>query len=133
MDPLHKARAKCFVDQFNDDALSGGGHIDGFATLGENIADAGGIALAHSAYVTSRAGAAPAKYGNWTAEQLFFLAAAQARCVKERPPSGASAKSGHSMQYHRVNGAMSNSPEFAAAFACRAGDHMVRADVCQLW
>ena len=130
IDPQHKARAKCFVDQYNDYSLSGGGHIDGFATLGENIADAGGLALAHAAYVATRNGAAPAKLGRWTDEQLFFVAAAQARCVKERPRKVAG---GHSMQYYRVNGTVANSPDFAGAFACKAGDKMVRANICQLW
>jgi putative endopeptidase len=136
LDPQHKERAKCFVDQFNDYKLSGGGHIDGFATLGENIADAGGIKLAHAAYVATRGAAppAPVKIGRWSDEQLFFLGAAQTRCQSTRSPAPAVAESGaHSLSYHRVNGTLANVREFAAAFACKAGAPMVRANACQLW
>ncbi|MCM2334804.1 MAG: M13 family peptidase, partial [Anaeromyxobacteraceae bacterium] len=89
-----------------------------------------------SAYQASRAGHLPeAPVAGFTAEQQFFLAAAQVWCTQIRPENARlrAATDPHSSAKWRVNGPLANLPEFANAFQCKAGDAMVRADRCEIW
>ncbi len=112
--------------------------MNGKLTLGENIADLGGLLIAHGAYRRSLEGKPePAPIDGLTGDQRFFLAWAQiwrsnirpefARLLVTVDPHGAAA--------FRTNGPMSNMPAFAQAFGCRQGDPMVRADSVrvQIW
>jgi endothelin-converting enzyme/putative endopeptidase len=127
-------RAQCLIDQFNDYVAVDDLHVNGKLTLGENIADLGGIKLAHAAYVAARGGA-PQKIGKLTDEQLFFLGHAQSWCMKVRPEIERElvTTNPHSPPKYRVNGPLSNLPDFAAAFSCNKGDQMVRANRCTIW
>jgi endothelin-converting enzyme/putative endopeptidase len=127
-------RAQCVVDQFGGYIAIDTIHLNGKLTEGENLADLGGLKLAHAAYVAARGGA-PRKLGKFTDEQLFFLGAAQAWCDKRRPELARvrAATDPHSPPQLRINGPVSNLPEFAAAFSCKAGDKMVRAAQCAVW
>ena len=60
---------------------------------------------------------------------------AQWACGDERPESKRvnAITNPHSPDEYRINGVVSNMPEFAAAFACKAGQPMVRKDVCRVW
>ena len=110
--------------------------LNGKLTLGENIADLGGLKLAFAAYQASRAGKLPeAPVGRYAADQQFFLAAAQVWCTQIRPENARlrAATDPHSNSRWRVNGPLSNLPEFARAFQCKAGDPMVRAERCDIW
>jgi predicted metalloendopeptidase len=71
----------------------------------------------------------------FTPEQRFFIAYAQARAANMTPElERRSIQSDpHPISRLRVNGPLSNMPEFASAFGCRAGDPMVRANRCQIW
>jgi predicted metalloendopeptidase len=73
--------------------------------------------------------------GGYSAEQQLFLAHAQAWCAQIRPENARlrAATDPHSSARWRVNGPLSNVPEFAKAFQCKAGDPMVRADRCVIW
>jgi putative endopeptidase len=129
-------RAECVVKQYDAYPVVDEVRLDGRLTLGENLADLGGLKLAFAAYQASRAGQRPeAPVAGYTAEQQFFLAAAQVWCTQIRPENARlrAATDPHSSARWRVNGPMSNLPEFAAAFQCRAGDAMVRADRCEVW
>jgi putative endopeptidase len=128
-------RAQCVVDQYNGYVAVDDLHLNGKLTLGENIADLGGLKLAHAAYVTARGGAQPQKMGKWTDDQLFFLGAAQSWCTKRRPEMARMrvTTDPHSPPQYRIDGPMSNLPEFANAFQCKAGDHMVRKNQCTIW
>jgi endothelin-converting enzyme/putative endopeptidase len=127
-------RAQCVVDQYNGYISVDDLHVNGKLTLGENIADLGGMKLAHAAYVKARGGE-PKKYGAHTDDQLFFLGIAQSWCTKRRPEMARVrvTTDPHSPPQFRINGPMSNLKEFADAFQCKAGDKMVRQYACVVW
>jgi putative endopeptidase len=128
-------RAQCVVDQYNGYVAIDDLHLNGKLTLGENIADLGGIKLAHASYVKARGSATPQKIGKWNDDQLFFLGQAQSWCTKRRPETARMrvTTDPHSPPQFRVNGPMSNLPEFANAFQCKPGDKMVRKTQCTIW
>ncbi len=122
------SRAANVARQYGAYAPAAGLRINGEQTLGENLADIGGLTLAYYAYERSLAGKPRAVVDGFTPEQRFFLGFAQAWHAKYRPEALrlAVATDVHSPDPWRVNGAVSAMPEFAAAFGCRAGDAMVR-------
>jgi endothelin-converting enzyme/putative endopeptidase len=71
----------------------------------------------------------------YTPSQQFFLAHAQAWCQLIRPENARlrALTDPHSPAQWRVNGPLSNLPEFARAFSCKPGDPMVRAEACTIW
>jgi endothelin-converting enzyme/putative endopeptidase len=135
-DDEFRRRAACFVEQYSDYEAIDEVRVDGRRTLGENLADAGAFRLALAAYRASRAGrpAEPAVLG-LSPEQQLLVAGAQVFCSRERPEATrrAASTSPHSPDRWRVNGALSNLPEFAAVFQCKAGDRMVRPKPCEIW
>jgi endothelin-converting enzyme/putative endopeptidase len=114
-------------------------HIKGKLTLGENIADLGGVKLALSTLERGEnaADAASKKTGGFTPEQQFFLGFAQSWCANYRPEALRLlvATNPHSPPKFRVNGPLSNMAEFASAFQCKEGAPMVRSarDRCEIW
>jgi predicted metalloendopeptidase len=129
-------RAACVEKQYQGYTVLDGVTVNGKLTLGENIADLGGLRLALAAYRASRQGQLPeAPVHGFAPEQQFFLAAAQVWCAKYRPQAMRLLvqTNPHSPPQWRVNGPLSNLPEFAEAFQCRAGDPMVRAERCEVW
>ncbi|MFI5289944.1 MAG: M13 family metallopeptidase, partial [Polyangia bacterium] len=112
-------RADCVVKQFDDYTVLGTVHLNGKLTLGENIADLGGIKLAYTAYRDTHK--KPEKYGKWTDAQLFFLGTAQAWCGSRRDELARMRvlTDPHSPPEYRVNGPLSNLHEFAEAFQCK--------------
>ena len=70
-----------------------------------------------------------------TPEQRFFVGMAQWACGDERPRASAlnAITNPHSPDEYRINGVVSNMPEFQDAFACKAGQPMVREKVCRVW
>ncbi|MFT5456142.1 MAG: putative endopeptidase [Myxococcota bacterium] len=129
-------RAACVVEQFDGFEVEPGLSVNGKLTLGENIADLGGIKLAYEAYQSHVAehGAEP-EMGGLTPEQQFYVAYAQGWCTLRRPEIARqyAQTDPHSPPDFRVNGPLMNTPAFAEAFACEPGDPMVRADLCQIW
>ncbi len=128
-------RADCVVDQFNGYQVAPGLNINGRLTLGENIGDLGGLNIAYTALMNALQGKEPAKIDGFTAAQRFFLGWAQVWARKNTPEADRSQVLGdpHSQARYRVNGPLSNMPEFARAFQCKAGDKMVREKFCQIW
>jgi len=129
-------RAACLERQFSGYLSVDDVRLDGRLTLGENIADLGGLKLALAAYRASRQGQLPeAPVAGFAPEQQFFVAAAQVWCEKVRPEEARrlALTDSHSPGRWRVNGPLSNLPDFAAAFSCKAGDPMVRAERCEVW
>jgi putative endopeptidase len=104
--------------------------IDGHQTLGENIADIGGLKLAYAAYERALAGQPRTFIAGLSPEQRFFVAFAQAWRWALRPEYERTLLhvDVHSPPKWRVDGAVSNLPEFARAFGCATGDAMVRPD-----
>lgn len=128
-------RAQCVVDQFNGYAPFDDKHVDGQLTLGENIADLGGVKIALVAFKNARAASPPTERYAYSDEQLFFYGFAHSWCanVREERQRTLLAVDPHSPARYRVNGPLSNTAEFAAAFKCSAGSKMVRAQRCDIW
>jgi putative endopeptidase len=129
-------RAACVVKQFNEYEVQPGLFIDGKLTLGENIGDFAGLTVAYDAFMKSLEGKAhPADIDGFTAEQRFFLGWAQVwagKYTSEAERQQVKTNS-HSLPRWRVNGPLSNMPQFAKAFGCKPNDKMIRADICQIW
>mgnify|MGYP002682581662 CR=1 FL=1 len=99
-------------------------------------ADLGGLTMAFAAFEKSMEGKPkPANIDNLTPEQRFFLGWAQAWAEVSTPQGEAfqAQNDPHAIARFRVNGPMSNMPEFAKAFQCKANDPMVRKDYCRIW
>lgn len=105
-------------------------HVNGKLTLGENLADVVGVSVAFDALEKAIAGKPKPAIDGFTPEQRFFLAYAQARRANVRPEQALLAirTDPHSPGEYRVNGPLSNMPQFAQAYGCKAGDPMVRPD-----
>ncbi len=134
------ARAKAFVDQYSEyvvgkDPDNPGQDIklNGKLTLGENLADNGGLILSFIAYKRGAKDARPAD--GLTPDQRFFVAYGQSWCGNQTPESAKNqAKSNpHSTGKYRVNGVVSNMPEFREAFGCKADAPMVRQPPNRVW
>ncbi len=123
------ALAQRYVAQFDGYVGVDTLHVNGRLTLGENIADHGGLTVAYAAWQRSLRGKpAPPAIDGFTPEQRFFLGFGQMWRRKFRPETMRLIvlTDPHSPYFWRVNGTLSNSPEFARAFGCMAGDPMVR-------
>ena len=129
-------KANCISDQFDQYEVLPGLNMNGKLTLGENIADLGGLVIAYNAYERSLKGKPrPASADGFTPEQRFFLSYAVGWMVKQRPESIRTQVLGnpHALAEWRVLGPLSNMPEFSQAFGCKIGDKMARFKPCQVW
>jgi putative endopeptidase len=126
-------RGTCLANQYAQYETAPGVRLDGEFTLGENIADLGGVKLALAAY---RATGAQERFADWlTPDQEFFVAYAQLWCANFRAQELATRArtDPHSPPEFRVNGVVRNLPEFAEAFHCAAGSPMAPTDRCEIW
>jgi endothelin-converting enzyme/putative endopeptidase len=130
-----KARAQCIVDQYGKYPVVDDIHINSRLTLGEDVADLGGLILARMAWLTQTAGQKLASRDALTPEQRFFVGYAQWACENQRPENlRLLAKTDpHSPGRYRVNGVVVNMPEFARAFSCPAGAPLAKQDPCRVW
>jgi predicted metalloendopeptidase len=131
----YEARAKCVESQFAAYAYQGQ-NVNGKLVLGESIADLGGLSIAYRAYRGTLAGKPePAPIDGLSGDQRFYLAWARVWSANVRPELAKLLMNTnpHPLPEFRANGAPSNLPAFAAAFSCKAGDPMVRRDLCQIW
>lgn len=129
-------RAACVANQFNGYEVQPNLNINGKLTLGENIADLGGLTMAYVAYQKSLEGKSkPANIDGFTPEQRFFLGWAQVWAGKYTPEAERQQVLGnsHSLPRWRVNGPVSNMPQFSEAFGCKTGSQMIRTDSCRIW
>jgi predicted metalloendopeptidase len=129
-------RTACVIAQFDGYEVQPGLNINGKLTLGENIGDFAGLTVAYDAFMRSLAGKPrPADIDGFTPEQRFFLGWAQVWAGKYTAEAEISQVKGnpHSLPRWRVNGPLSNMPQFAKAFGCKAGQGMVRANACSIW
>ena len=129
-------KADCVANQFNSYEIQKGLNINGKLTLGENIADLGGLTMAYAAYQKSLEGKPrPADIDGFTPEQRFFLGYAQVWSTKSTSEFERQQvlTDPHSNARYRVDGPLSNLPQFAEAFGCKAGDKMVKEDFCKIW
>ena len=110
--------------------------LNGELTLGENIADIGGVKLAFQAYRNMRKNAKEEYVAEgFNEDQQFFLSVGQIWCAKAREEAARmlAQVDPHSPPRFRVNGSLSNTPEFAKAFGCAVGTPMNPAGACKVW
>jgi endothelin-converting enzyme/putative endopeptidase len=128
-------RASCLADQYSGYTAIGDVKLNGRLTLGENTADNGGLRIAGMALADVMAGKPAAKVDGYTAEQRFFLGWGQIWCENIAPESQRlhALTDLHSPGRYRVDGAVSNSPEFQQAWGCKAGAPMAPERRCRVW
>ncbi len=124
------ARSEKLVKQFDAYEALPGLFVNGKLTLGENIADLGGLATAYDAMVAATAGTPDPRTDGLTRDQRFFLAFGTAWRAQMTPETlqVLVASNPHAPAKFRAIGAPSNLPAFAAAFGCEAGQPMARPD-----
>lgn len=121
--------AQKVVDQFNAYIQVDTFHVNGKLTLGENIADYGGLLTAFDALQRGlKRNGRPGNIEGFTPEQRFFIGYAQTWRTHSRPESMKNRVTvdPHAPEQWRVNGPLSNMAAFASAFGCKTGDPMVR-------
>ena len=132
-----EAQAQCVVDTYSSLEVAPGVGVNGELTLGENIADFGGLKEAYTAYQAWVAEQGPEDQvvTGLTNEQLFFVSMAQSWCSVASPEYEAMLVrvDPHSPPKFRVNVPNSHFPGFWDAFSCDAGTPMHVEDACTLW
>jgi endothelin-converting enzyme/putative endopeptidase len=135
-------RAACLVKEYDGFIQVDTLHVNGKLTLGENIADLGGLRLAYLAWKQRelQPDAAPDRtkepaIAGLSPEQQFFVSYGQGWCQNDRPERLRLRVEvdPHSPEKFRVNGVVVNLPEFQQAFGCKAGQPMVSTNRCSIW
>jgi endothelin-converting enzyme len=131
-------RADCFINQYSNYSIPGPDgkalHVNGKLTLGENIADAGGLSAGFKAWKI-REKEYPEQneklpgLEEFTKDQLFFVSYANWWCGKSRDATAVQRiyTDPHAPKWARILGTMANSREFIEAFECK------KEPVCELW
>jgi putative endopeptidase len=124
-----KALTGKLIEQFDGYKTDAGGQVSGNLTLGENIADLGGLATAYDAMKKATDGTPDPMTDGLTRDQRFFLnwATVWRRNFTPEELSVRLKTDSHAPANFRAIGAPTNLPAFAAAFKCKVGDAMVRA------
>jgi len=133
-----KQKAQCMVDQYDAIEAVPGVHLNGKLTLGENLADLGGLWLAWLAWQDKAQEAhldMNAKSDGYTPEQRFWIAYAQQWCTQTRPEQlrSQAQTDPHAPDEYRTNSVLQDLPEFGKSFNCKAGDKMVSVKPCRVW
>jgi predicted metalloendopeptidase len=130
-------QAECVADFYSEYEIEPGVNINGELTLGENIADLGGIKLAYRAYKLweERHGEPEPFVEGLSNDQLLFVAAAQTWCAKISPEflRMQVTTDPHSPAMYRVNGPFTNLPVFGETFGCETGTQMRPEQICVVW
>jgi len=128
-------RINCVRDQYAGFTIVDDIHINSKLTSGEDVADIGGTLLAYIAWKKQTEGLTLASADGFTPEQRFFVGMGQWACENERPENlrVSAITNPHSPGFARINGVVSNMPEFQKAFSCKAGQPMVHTPTCRVW
>lgn len=128
-------RTSCVDKQYAEYPATPDLKLNGKLTLGENVADNGGLRIAYMALMDTLVGKTQRKIDGFTPEQRLFLGWGQVWCTNHREESLRlrTQTDPHSPGQWRVNGVVSNMPEFQKAFGCKVGQPMVRANACRVW
>jgi putative endopeptidase len=123
-------RAKVMEKQFSDYVVLDSMHVNGKASLGENIADLAGILLGYDAFQKTPQAKEGKSTGGFTPNQRFFLGYALGWLGQQRDERLARQimTDVHAPMFLRVNGPFSDVPEFYKAFNVKPGDPMYRPD-----
>ncbi len=131
-------RSNCVVKEYDGFVAVDDLHVNGHLTLGENLADLGGLKLAYLAYIRRAEQQhvdLAQKTEGFTPAQRFFLSYAQGWCEGSRPEAmrlGVQTDP-HSPEEFRVNGVVQNLPQFQEAFGCTTKQPMVAKTLCSVW
>jgi putative endopeptidase len=117
-------QTKVLIDQYNNFKILDTLHVDGNLTLGENIADIGGVTVAFAALQKAMQGKENKAIDGFTQEQRFFLSYAQVwRCnVRDKETMSRLKEDVHSPALARVNAIVYNIPQFYQAFSIQPSD-----------
>jgi len=130
-------KAKVIEDQFNEYVAVDGIKVNGALTVGENIADFGGLTLAFAAFQKSQKRKKKVAIDGFTPEQRFFLgfACTERDLVRPELLKKLLVTDPHSPGIFRVNGPLSNMPEFAEVWNVKRGDKLYRdpKDRARIW
>ncbi len=130
-------RAACVSDQYSSYIAIDDVHVNGKLTLGEDVADLGGLILAYRAWRGATANQRLMPVDGLTPDQRFFVGNAQWACANIRPEAMRLRVriNPHSPPKYRVNGLVVNMPEFGQAFSCKPGAPMTKPaeKVCKVW
>jgi len=128
-------RTQCIADEYSSFTSVDDLKLNGKLTLGENTADNGGARIAYMALMDVLAGKEPPPIDGLTSKQRFFLGWANVWCQNRTDEVArmAVAVDPHSPGKWRINGVVSNMPEFREAYHCKADAPMVRQNACRVW
>jgi endothelin-converting enzyme/putative endopeptidase len=128
-------RIDCVRDQYAGYTIIDDIHINSKLTSGEDVADLGGTLLAYIAWKEATTNEDLQPMDGFTPDQRFFIGFAQWACESQRPENlrANAITNPHSPGRYRINGIVSNLPEFAKAFQCGENKPMVRKKVCKVW
>jgi putative endopeptidase len=131
-------RAACEVKQYDAIEAVPGVHLNGKLTLGENLADLGGLWLAWLAWLDKTQSAhldMTVKTDGYTPDQRFWIAYAQQWCTQTRPEQlrTQAQTNPHAPDEYRTNTVLQDLPEFGKSFSCKKTDKMMAAKPCRVW
>ena len=128
-------RASCISNQYSSYTIIDDIKINGKLTLGEDVADLGGLLLAYMAWKDDTQGQTLDQIDDLTPDQRFFVGYGQSWCGQTRDETKRlrATVDPHSPEKYRTNGVVSNMPEFQQAFHCKAGAPMVNENRCRVW
>jgi len=132
-----KTRADQVVAQYNGFTILDTLHVNGRLTLGENLADLGGLNVAYAAFKKTKEGQSHKKIGGFTPDQRFFLSWAQVWRSSQRPEAAAQRilTDPHSPEQYRANAPLTNIDAWYTAFNVKPGDKMYKkpGDRTKVW
>jgi putative endopeptidase len=128
-------RASCISDQYSSYTIIDDVKINGKLTLGEDVADLGGLLLAYMAWKDDTKNQKLEPIEDLTPDQRFFVGYGQSWCGQSRDETKRlrATVDPHSPEKYRTNGVVSNMPQFQEAFHCKAGSPMVNQNQCRVW
>ena len=127
-------RVNCVREQYASYTIVDDIKINSKLTSGEDVADLGGTLLAYLAWKAADPNETQ-PIGGFTPDQRFFIGFAQWACENQRPENlrANAITNPHSPGKYRINGIVSDLPQFQKAFNCPANSPMVRSKACQVW
>jgi endothelin-converting enzyme/putative endopeptidase len=128
-------RIACVQDQYAQYIVVDDIHINSKLTSGEDVADLGGTLLAYVAWKKATEGQDLKPLDGFSPDQRFFIGYSQWACENDRPEDLRmhAMTDPHSPGKYRVNGIVSDLPQFQRAFGCKPGQPMVRQKMCRVW
>jgi endothelin-converting enzyme/putative endopeptidase len=128
-------RASCISDQYSKYVIVDDIKINSKLTLGEDVADLGGLILAYMAWKEDTKAQKLEPLEGLTPEQRFFIGYGQSWCGSTRDETKRlrATVDEHSPEKYRANGVVTNMPEFQTAFHCKTGAPLAPANRCRVW